>query len=50
MRWAGHVPHMEEWGGIYGVLLGEPEGRRPLIRPRYRWKNNIKMDFQEVGW
>jgi hypothetical protein len=35
--------------GVYRVLMGKPEGRRPLGRPRRRWENNIKMDFQEVG-
>ena len=34
----------------YRVLVGKPEGRRPLGRPRHRWENNIKMDSQEVGW
>jgi hypothetical protein len=36
--------------GAYRVLAGIPEGRRPLGRPRRRWKNNIKMDLREVGW
>ena len=49
MRWAGHVAHMEERVGVYRVLVGKPMGRRPLGRPKYRWKDNIKMDFQEVG-
>jgi len=48
MRWAGHVVHMGERGGIYRVLLGKPEGKRPLGKPRYRWED-IKMDLQEVG-
>jgi hypothetical protein len=37
-------------GGIYRVLVGKPEGRRPLERPRRRWEANIKMDLREVGW
>jgi len=49
MRWAGHVAHMGEGRGMYRVLVGEPEGRRPLQRPRRRWEDNIKMDLQEVG-
>ena len=49
MRWAGHVAHMGEGRGMYGVLVGKPEGKRPLGRPRHRWKDNIKMDLQEVG-
>jgi len=42
MSWAGHVAHMGERRGIYWVLVGKPEGKRPLGRPRYRWKDNIK--------
>jgi len=49
MRWAGHVACMRERRGIYRVLVGEPEGKRPLWRPRRRWEDNIKMDLQEVG-
>ena len=49
MRWAGHVAHMCEERGVYGVLLGKPEVRRPLGRPRRRWVDNIRMDLQEVG-
>jgi hypothetical protein len=41
---------MGEGRGAYRVLVGIPEGRRPLGRPRRRWEDNIKMDFQEVGW
>ena len=48
MRWAGHVARMGEERGVYRVLVGKPEGRRPLGRPRYRWVNNIRMDLQEV--
>ena len=49
MRWAGHVARMGERRGVYRLLVGEPEGKRPLGRPRRRWENNIKMDLQEVG-
>jgi len=49
MRWAGHVARMGEGRDVYRVLVGKPEGRRPLDRPRHRWKDNIKIDLQEVG-
>jgi len=49
MRWAGYVPCMGEDRGVYRVLVGKPEGKRPLGRPRCRWVNNIRVDFQEVG-
>jgi len=49
MRWAGHVARMGEGRGVYRVLVGKREGRRPLGRPRRRWENNIKMDLREVG-
>ena len=49
MRWAGHVARMDEEKGVYRVLVGKPEGRRPLGRPRRRWVDNIRMDVQEVG-
>ena len=48
MRWAGHVACMGEGRGVYRVLVGKPEGKRPLGRPRRRWEDNIKMYFQEV--
>ena len=41
---------MYGWRGTYTILVGKPEGNRPLGRLRHRWENNIKMDFQEVGW
>jgi hypothetical protein len=50
LRWAGHVARMGERRGAYRVLVGKPEGRRPLERPRRRWEENIKMDLREVGW
>jgi hypothetical protein len=49
MRWAGHVARMGEERGVHRVLVGKPEGKRPLERPRRRWEDNIKMDIQEVG-
>jgi len=49
MRLAGHVARMGERRGVYRVLLGKPEGKRPLGRPRRRWEDNIKMDLQELG-
>ena len=49
MRWAGHVARMREGRGVYRVLMGKPEGKRPLGRPRHRWEDNIRMDLQEVG-
>jgi len=49
MRWAGHVARMVEGRGMHRVLVGKPEGKRPLGRPRRRWEVNIKMGLQEVG-
>jgi len=49
MRWAGHVARKGEGRGVYRVLVGKPEGRRPLGRPRRRWEDNIRMDLREVG-
>jgi hypothetical protein len=49
MRWVGHLARMEEGRGVYRVLVGKPEGKRPMGRPRRRWEENIKMDRQEVG-
>ena len=49
MRWAGHVARMGEERGVYRVLVGKPEGRKPLGRPRRRWVDNIRMDLQKVG-
>ena len=45
----GHVARMGEGRGVHRVLVGKPEGKRPLGRPRHRWEGNIKMDLQEVG-
>ena len=49
MRWAAHVVRMGEERGLYRVLLGKPEGRKPMRRPRRRWVDNIRTDLQEVG-
>ena len=49
MRWAVHVARMGKDRGVHRVLVGKPEGKRPLVRPRRRWEDNIKMDLQEVG-
>jgi hypothetical protein len=50
MRWAGHVARMGEKNNSYRLLVGKPEGRRPLGRPIHRWLDNIRMDLVEVGW
>jgi hypothetical protein len=49
MRWAGHVARMGETRNAYRILVGKPEGKRPLGRPRRRWLDNIKMDLGEIG-
>ena len=49
LRWAEHVARMEKSRNAYRVLVGKPEGKRPLGRPRGRWEDNIKMDLREVG-
>ena len=49
MRWAGHVARMEEGRGVHKVLVGKPEGKRQLGRPRHRWADNIKRDLEEGG-
>ena len=49
MRWDGHVALLGEGRVVHRVLVGKPEGKRPLGRPRRRWEDNIKMDLQEVG-
>ena len=49
MRWAGHVAHMGDRGS-YRVLVGKPEGKKSLGRPRHKLENNIKVDLWEVGW
>jgi hypothetical protein len=49
LKWVGHAGRMGERRGVYGVLVGKPEGKRPLGRPRRRWEDNIKMDLRERG-
>jgi hypothetical protein len=50
MRWAEHVARMGAKRIAYRILMGRPEGRRPLGRPRRRWVDNIKIDLREIGW
>jgi hypothetical protein len=50
MIWAGHVARMGETRNGYRILVGKPEGKRPLGRPRRRWVDNIKMNLGEIGW
>jgi hypothetical protein len=50
MRWEGHVARMGEVRNVYRVLVGKPEGKRPLGRPRRRWDVGTKMDLGEIGW
>jgi hypothetical protein len=50
MRWAGHVARMGEGRNVCRVLVGKPEGKRPLGRPRCRWEYGIKMGLREIGW
>jgi len=49
MRWAGHVARMWDRRGVYRILVGKPEGKKPHGRHRRRWEDNIKMGLQEVG-
>jgi hypothetical protein len=50
MRWAGHVARIGEGRKVYKVLVGKPEGKRQLERPRRRWEDGIGMDLREIGW
>jgi hypothetical protein len=50
LTWAGHVAQMGEKWNAYRILVGQPEGKRPLKRPRRMWVDNIKMDLREIGW
>jgi hypothetical protein len=50
MRWVGHVARMGDKRNAYRLLVGKPEGKRPLGRPRRRWVDNIRIDLGEVGW
>ena len=49
LRWAGHVARMEQFRSAYRVLVGKPERKKPLGRPRCKWEDNIKMDLREVS-
>jgi hypothetical protein len=49
LRWAGQVARMEEGRSAFKILTGKPTGKRSLVRPRRRWKNNIRMDLKEIG-
>ena len=49
LRWSGHVARMDHSRNAYRVLVGKPEGKRPLGRPRRRWEDNFKMDLRELG-
>jgi hypothetical protein len=49
MNWAGHVTRMGDKGNAYRILVGKPEGKRPLGRPRTRWVDNIKMDLKKMS-
>jgi hypothetical protein len=50
MRWAGYVARMWENRNAYGILVGKPEGKRPLGRSRHRWVGNINRDLREIEW
>jgi hypothetical protein len=50
MKWTGHVELMGVKRNVYRLLVGKPEGQRPLGTPRRRWVDNIKMDLLEIGW
>jgi hypothetical protein len=50
MRWTGHVARMGETRNAYRILVGKPEGNRPLGRPRRRWVDNIKIDLRDIRW
>jgi hypothetical protein len=50
MRWVGHVARMSEERNVYMVLMGNPEGKRPLRRPRHRWEDGIRMNLREIVW
>ena len=50
MRWAGHVALMEDRRGAYRVLVGRPQGKRPLGNSRRRWEDNVKTDLKVISW
>ena len=49
LRWAGHVTRKEEGRSAFKILTGKPTGKRPLVRPRRRWEDNIRVDLEEIG-
>jgi hypothetical protein len=49
MRWVGHMARMGEKRNVYRLLVGKPEGKRPLERPRHKWIDNVKMDLLDIG-
>jgi hypothetical protein len=50
MRWTGHISRMGAKRNAYRLLVGNPEGKRPLGKPRHRWEDNIRADLKEMGW
>jgi hypothetical protein len=50
MRWAGHVACMEAMGDVCRILVRKPEGKKPYLRPRHRWEDNIRIDLRKIGW
>jgi hypothetical protein len=50
MRWAEHIASMQEKRNAYRILVGKPEGKRPIGRPRHRWEDNIEINLREIGW
>jgi hypothetical protein len=49
MRWVEHIAHMGEFRNAYNILVGKPEGKRPLGRPRHRWEENIRIYLRKIG-
>jgi hypothetical protein len=49
MKWAGHMARLGEERNVYRILMGNPEGKRPLERPRHRWEDGIRMDLKEIS-
>jgi len=50
VKWAGYVSHTGKMRNAYKVLLGKPEGKRPLRRPEHKWEHNIRIDLRKTGW
>jgi hypothetical protein len=50
MKWAGHVTRMGVERKMYKILVGKPEGKKPLGRPRHRWEGELRICFKEIGW